>query len=326
MSKSSKAVCGFVFAAALITGPTQAAAQNTCVFSTSGTTASLLGDCTTDETVEVPDGWTLNGNGNTITAVDPVGGSFQGAVVRNAGHSANVVNLIVTTSGLSQTCKAGDQRLRGIMFDGASGVIKGNMVMNINMGASGCQEGNAIEVRNAPFDGSHPNTMTVVIEHNDVLTYQKTGIVVNGDVSADVRLNKVGGSATQANLAANSVQIGFGAHAVVEHNHIAGNTWTTDANWASSAVLVYLAAAGTTVRQNNLMEGNADVGIWIESDGVTVDNNRVFETGPDGYYDIGIGNWGANNIVNNNKVRGYAVAVDGASTKTVAIPSPNAPD
>ena len=306
---------------AVLLVPGNAEAASDCAFTTNGTTWTLMADCTTDVTIKVPDGWTLDGNGFTITAVNPASGSFKGAVVRNAGTSASVVNLVVTTMNLTG-CEGGDNRLRGIMLDAASGVIKGNTVMNINRGASGCQEGNAIEVRNAPFDGRRLNTMTVVIEHNDVLMYQKSGIVVNGDVSAEIRLNKVGGSATQANLAANSVQIAFGALGVVENNHIAGNSWCcVDA--AATAILLYQTAAGTVVRHNNLMEGNADVGIYIFADGVTVENNRVFETGTDGYYDIGIGNYGAGNVVHNNKVRGYQTPVAGDSTGTKAIPSPN---
>ena len=44
-----------------------------CVFTTSGMTMTLTADCTTDHTILVPQGYTLDGNGNSITAVDPVG-------------------------------------------------------------------------------------------------------------------------------------------------------------------------------------------------------------------------------------------------------------
>ena len=125
-------------------------ATTTCTFTTSGTTMTLNGDCTTDETILIPDGYTLDGNGHTITAVDPSGGHFLGAVVKNAGSTAHVKNLTVTALGLANVCDPPgppDNRLRGILFDGASGSITNNTtVVNINQGASGCQEGNAIEV------------------------------------------------------------------------------------------------------------------------------------------------------------------------------------
>src|SRR5947208_82886 len=130
-----------------------ASATTTCVFITVGTTMTLVADCMTDSTIFVPNGFTLDGNGHKITAVDPPLDHFRGAVVKNLGTSANVVNLIVTASSLANVCDAGDDRLRGILFDGASGSITNNNVIDINQGISGCQEGNGIEVRNAPFDG-----------------------------------------------------------------------------------------------------------------------------------------------------------------------------
>src|SRR5438309_2172014 len=103
-----------------------------CVF-TPGTTMILLGDCTTFVTITIPDGATLDGNNHTITAMDPPGG-FQGPVVRNqaGGTVANVVNLGLTAS-LASTfgCMDGDNRLRGILFDGASGSITNNTAITI---------------------------------------------------------------------------------------------------------------------------------------------------------------------------------------------------
>lgn len=297
-----------------------ARAATTCTFNTSGSTMTLDADCTTDSTVFIPDGFTLDGAGHMITAVDPTGGHFVGAVVQNGGATAHVKNLTVTASGLDDVCDAGNARLRGIMFEGASGSILKSDVIGINQGPSGCQEGNAIEVRNAPFDGTHPNTRTVEIAHNNVQAYQKTGILANGDVSVNVHHNVVGGSATQANLAANGVQLGFGARGSVTQNHIDGNSWCC-ADAAATAVLLF-EAQGAVVSQNNI-GGNADVGIYIASDGATVDNNRVFETGPDGFYDIGVGDYGLNNSVTNNKVRGYATAYDGVvGGKNKTIPGP----
>jgi hypothetical protein len=49
---------------------------------------TLLADCTTDHTLSIPDGYAFDGDGHTITAVDPDGAHFLGAVVANAGDSA----------------------------------------------------------------------------------------------------------------------------------------------------------------------------------------------------------------------------------------------
>src|SRR5207253_899281 len=70
-------------------------------------------------------------------------------------------------------CFGGDDRLRGILFDASSGSITNNRVITIKRGLSnGCQEGNAIEIRN--FSGM--GVRTVLIDNNVVRDYQKNGI------------------------------------------------------------------------------------------------------------------------------------------------------
>ncbi len=297
-----------------------------CVFNVSGTTMTLQGDCATDVSLQIPDGFTMDLGGFTVVAVDPTGGHFLGAVIRNAGPWAAVTNGTVTTSALANVCDAGNDRLRGVMFDGAAGYINDLSIDSINQGPSGCQEGNAIEVRNAPFDGTHLNTLSVEVGGNVLTNWQKTGIVANGDVNVWIHHNVIGSSATQANLAANSLQIGFGGKALAEHNHIAGNSWGGPSIYVGTSILMYLSAPGTIVRQNNMMEGNSDIGIHIEADGVTVDNNKVFESGSDSPlgYDIGVGNWGTGNTVTNNKSKGYSTPYDGVvDGQNKAIPAPS---
>ena len=318
--------CGLMATTFVAFGAGTALAITDCTFTTTGTTMKLDGDCTTDATILIPDGFTLDGQGHTITAVDPDGGHFVGAVVQAGGDTAHVTQLTVQASGLANVCDGGADRLRGIMFEGASGSITHTTVRDVNQGPSGCQEGNAIEVRNAPFDGTHPNTQAVEISHNVILDYQKTGIVANGDVDVEISHNDIGASATQENLAANSVQLGFGATGSVTHNQIDGNQWKGTSNYAASAVLVYAADGGPEVSNNNI-RGNSDVGLFILADDGTYDNNRVFDEGadhPNSGFDIGVGNYGANNTVTNNKSKGFDTAYDGPvddSNKVVGYPS-----
>ncbi|MBI2368646.1 MAG: right-handed parallel beta-helix repeat-containing protein [Deltaproteobacteria bacterium] len=316
-----------VLVSAVAAGP--ATAVTTCTFTVVGTTMTLDADCTTDATILVPDGFTLDGASHTITAVDPPGDHFLGAVVANGGATASVVHLTVTASGLANVCDPAspvDTRLRGILFVSASGTIAHNRVIGINQGASGCQEGNAIEVRNAPFDGSHPNTQAVVIFNNKIEAYQKTGIVANGDVDVIIENNQISASVTQANLAANSIQLGFGAKGRVSNNNVDGNSWCGPSDFAATAVLLFLAASGSEVSQNNI-RGNSDVGIYLLADGTRVDNNRVFDSGADCNafgYDIGVGNYGSGNVITNNKVRGFDTPFDNVTGgKNKVIPRPH---
>jgi hypothetical protein len=203
-------------------------AESGCVFSTHGTTMELSADCTTDATILVREGFTLDGAGHTVTAVDPPGGHFLGAVVANAGTHANVMNLRITASNLIDYCDSSaplDSRLRGIQFKGASGEITNNTVTDINQGAeSSCREGAGIEVRNEPKDGTHPNTQTVEVSHNVVMNYQMVGIVAVGDVSVNIHHNRVSASTAQATVPASGIQLSY--HAIGE---ISGNIITD--NW-----------------------------------------------------------------------------------------------
>lgn len=299
--------------------PQAAQAATTCTFADDSLSMvmTLQGNCTTDETILVPDGYTLDGADYRITASDPSGDHFKGAVVTNAGTVAHITNLGVNMTGLSNVCDAGDDRLRGIMLEGAAGSISNSIVANVNQGASGCQEGNAIEVRNAPFDNTHPNTLSVEISHNKVENYQKTGILVNGDVSVYTHHNTVGASATQSSLAANSVQYGFGATGDIMNNEIEGNQWLGASDFVGTAVLLYL--ADNTQFKHNHVQGNSDVGVYGLADNLYIRSNIVKDLGVDGPHgDYGIGNWGTNSVVLDNRVVGFATPYD-AMTETLVL-------
>jgi len=205
----------------------------------------------------VPNGWTLDGDAHSITAVDPSGGHFTGAVVRNAGDSASVSNLTVTADSLADVCDGGDDRLRGILLDGASGSITGNTVVGINQGESGCQEGNAIEVRNAPFDTTGVDK-PVTISGNVVSDYQKSGIVANGSVRATVDHNDVEGAGPVPYIAQNGIQIGFGATGTVESNTVADN-WYTGPSADTACGLLFYEADGVKQRKNVFTGNQRDV-------------------------------------------------------------------
>lgn len=308
-----------------------ARAGNNCLFDIDSAhqIMKLQGDCTTDSTIFVPQDYTLDGNGHQITAMDPSSGHYTGAVVQNQGNVAHVKNLRITASGLANVCDAGTSRLRGIMFDGASGSITSDEVIGINQGNSGCQEGNAIEVRNAPFDGTHPNTQHVEINNNYVDQYQKTGIVVNGDVFASVTNNYVGSSGLDDFLASNSVQLGFGAAGSVNNNSILGNDWDGPTDFAGTAVLLF-EAGDVNVNHNNISGQGTDVGVLAEfSGGINVMNNTITRSPDDGKDDFGVGVWffenGAKSKAVHNRFAGWIEDLIGADLAQANVCLPAAP-
>ncbi len=226
-----------------------------CTFTTASNTMTLDADCQTTVTIPVPNGITLNGAGHTIMAVDPAGGHFLGAVVKNGGAAANVTNLHLTASGLADVCDGGDDRLRGILFDGANGSITNNTVAGVRQGLSGCQEGTAIEVRNAPFDntGSDKN---VTISGNSVSNYQKNGITANGSVAATISGNVIVGDGPITYIAQNGIQVGFGATATVKSNTVSGNNYTPASDIACGILLFQ--ADGVKSSSNTLFANERD--------------------------------------------------------------------
>lgn len=247
--------------------PTKAATD--CLFTTVDSTMTLTANCSTDATIIVPDGFTLDGSGYTIIAHDPLGGHFIGAIIKNGGVFANVKNITVTTENLVNVCDGGDLRLRGIMFDGASGSVTNNSVLNINQGASGCQEGNAIEIRNVPFDGTHPNTQNVVVKGNIISNYQKTGIVANGDVDVHVQDNIITGVGPVPYIAQNGIQFGFGAIGIAIKNDVSKNYYSGN-NWSSTGILVYEASDVKVV--NDIVHDNQ---IGVDVEGISATNNKI---------------------------------------------------
>lgn len=307
MKKVSVLSIAVLFVLLLIQGTSLVHAATTCTFTTIGTTMTLDADCTTDATILIPDGFTLNGKGHTITGVDPGGDHFKGAVVQNGGAVAHVKNLTVTVSGLANVCDAGVDRLRGILFDGAAGSITANKVLNINQGVSGCQEGNGIEVRNEPFDGTHPATKVVKIVNNEVIAYQKTGIVVNGDVSAAVRNNKVTGLGPVNYIAQNGIQLGFGALGTVLRNTVSGNVYAPQTA-ASGGILLFTAGDGIRV-EDNKVDAN-DVGIWLNgANSARVIDNKVTNSTFDAIALDDSGGGVQNNRVDLNDVHDNSVGI-----------------
>jgi parallel beta helix pectate lyase-like protein len=305
-------------------------AATTCTFTTVKKTMTLNADCTTDSSILVPNGFTLNGAGHTITAVDPVAGHFVGGVIQNGGASANVTNSKITASGLADVCDAGANRLRGILFDGASGSITNNQITNINQnqGAvlSGCQEGNAIEVRNF---GASPSTVRAAIVGNTVSGYQKTGIIANGDTDATISDNTVTGTGPNLFIAQNGVQIGFGASGMVTGNNVSGNSYVGPfASFTSSAGILIFGEGPDELCVNvqvmkNTLTGN-DVGIFAAQfddandaappssmTNLKLDHNTI-DKGNAGnpFYTAGVSDEGNNDKIINNTITGYALAVD----------------
>ena len=228
-------------------------------------TMTLNADITTTTTISVPDGYTLNGNGHKITAVDPAGGAFNGAVVQNAGTVMYVKNLTIDGDSLpaAENCA---RIFNGVAFMAASGSIKGVTLTDIGLPETGCQIGRAILVDN--IAGSPRRS--VEISGNVVSSYNKNGIDVRGNVDATITKNTVTGSASTA-ITRNGIVVRNTAvpnpaddldtaTAEVWGNVVSGNVYN---GFDASGILVLGHATVDLGKKNNTVTGN-DVNIYSE--------------------------------------------------------------
>jgi parallel beta-helix repeat protein len=205
---------------------------------------------------------------------------------------------------------------------------------------NGTQHGVAVYYR--AFGGSAGGT----ISGNQISSYQKGGITVNGNVSATITNNNVTGQGPVDYIAQNGIQIGFGAKATVSGNTVTGNAYT-GSNLASSAGILVVGGAfygfantvGLTITKNTLT-GN-DVGVWLfnaDASGnppATATNNAVkinkisddAVTNTTGYdatcgYQAGIADNGKKDLIVNNKISGMGytpIAGDCAGTPAAFV-------
>jgi hypothetical protein len=259
------------FTLLLVLGSTEASASP-CNFQTPGTTMRLLANCTTDVTIAIPNGATLDGQGYTITAIDPPGGHFLGAVVKNAGAVASVKNLKIAAVALTDVCDTGSDVLRGIQLVDASGSIVGNTITGINQGSSStCGEGNAIVVSASPQDGTHPATKPVLIAENRIVDAQQLGISVVGDVSAKITGNRISGGVGAPSVRT-GISIGNGALGAIVLNSVTHPSSTT-----TDSVGIRLSASNKVLISGNALSGSSE-GIFVISScttGAPANQNQI---------------------------------------------------
>ncbi|QSQ21265.1 right-handed parallel beta-helix repeat-containing protein [Pyxidicoccus parkwayensis] len=285
---------------------------------------TMQADCTTESTVFIPDGYTFDGAGHVLTAVDPEGGRFLGAVLRNRGAEADVRALKVEGRSLTGAgkCDGGEDALAGIRLMGASGSVVDSEVRDLFQagGNGGCQEGTAIEVRNAPGAAS---VLHVDVLRNRVAGYQKAGIVASGRLDVRVEGNTVEGGGPLSVIARNGIQVSSGATGRVTGNTVTGHSYTGP-GYVASGILVAggpyygndvplsrdVVIRNNTLADNdvgiNLAQAAADGGPLPESTRIQVVDNTLSSAAlTNGYpYQAGISDYGGGNVISRNHISG----------------------
>ncbi len=240
-------------------------------------TITLNADCETTEALTIPDGVTLNGGGNTITAFDPdpsTGDTYIGAVVTNAAGATtmNIENLTITgpDGGFpyllpQNSCNSPFPGLFGIYFNDASGSVNNVEVRNMFQtntapGSPACGVGHGIRADGVTAD------RTVTITDTEVSDFQKAGLFASGRMTMNVSGSTIGPpSSVPFSIAQNSV------------------TWTNTSTNSNPPV-----GAGGTMTDSTIIggsygetgpadpAGNASTAVLLfGSNNVTIDNNEI---------------------------------------------------
>lgn len=200
--------------------------------------------------------------------------------------------------------------------DGAHASIHDNNILDIRDDPfSGSQHGNAIIVGRQAWS----TTATADIYDNLIAGFQKTGIMVdNTGSSANIHGNTITGAGATTVIAQNGIQISRGANATIHNNTIEDISWTLNADWVSTGLL--LNGAGTVNVTNNTIS-DTQVGIYsVNTDG-TYNNNTINATTlgtgtpPAGIYglilDGGTVTATGNTITNDGTTSGYGLIAYG---------------
>jgi hypothetical protein len=211
---------GVAAAAATVGGlllPMEAAhAETGCSFTDNTTTHthSLNGDCTMTDTWVVEDGWTIDGNGHTITA-DP-GGAWTGAIIKNAPGSGTtpatmtVGHLAIDASGVGN--------VNVIQFDGAKGRV--NQV-TITGGQGSGAAGYGVSIANTGLAATFATTDQVKVDGgSSIKGYQQAAVHVTDSMRFTVLRSTIGNPSTGAGSVASGILVENLAHGAVAENHI----------------------------------------------------------------------------------------------------------
>ncbi|WP_035857989.1 DUF7507 domain-containing protein [Kitasatospora cheerisanensis] len=236
---------------------------------TSGTTITLTGDCTTSDNLTVPDGFTLDGAGHTLTATDrSPADPLLGAVLANAPGAATMTVQNLTVKGDYLPRAANDATTNaaffGIRFLSASGSVSNVTVTGITRHQTyNFGQGIMVDATSGP-----PQTVTVTDVH--VSDFQKNGLTANGAATMNVTGSMLGPPDTAiplppppvtGNIAQNSVQY-FNSGGTFAHNTVV--THTADNPVSASTGMLLFTANGVTVDHNTITGPNgADIGINV---------------------------------------------------------------
>ena len=311
----TRRVLGVAAATATVVGglllPMEAAVAATCAFNDDATTkiSSLTDDCTLDSTLNLDDGWTLDGNNHTITAA----GTVNGAVIESAHGTAGNAPPSMTVGHVTIDATGAGGGTDGILFDGAQGRVT-------DVTVQGGQDG--VEADNSAGADFATTGAQVKVGRSTIRGYQHAGVYAHGDLKLNVLGAVIGEPGGGGGASVAGVWMEEGAHGGVKDSRIK----LSDAQPASPTTF----GAGVRIEKDdsltlprrvevkrNVFTGtNADFGISVTNEfptkKITADTNcnlfRRNDTSNDDPYGVGVAQWQdtpkTNVLVSNSTFKG----------------------
>ena len=253
-----------------------------CAGTTVGATFTLTADCDTTVPLEVPDGFTVDGAGHTITAHDPAPtASFVGA----ESHERAVPRACVADLTIRGTGFASGVSPAGIFFVDSRGTSATSTVQDMTANI-GSQLGRASSPTPSPVAAR-----TVTITGTTVSGYQKSGLIATGTMTMNVSASTIGPPDELTGvIAQNGVPYLGGAGGSLTASTIHGSGFTGSPLTSGTAVLL-VTAANVTVSGNTIVGAGTDAGIFVagNSTGVTIENNQITRSSADTPDNFGVG-------------------------------------
>lgn len=199
-----------------------------------------------------------------VVLVDNVSGVIlKGLTVNAAGPSASITG-----------CQPG---VVGVDFQNVtSGTLENSVVKNAELAPAllGCQFQTDVYAYTGYYDtATILGSETVTIQHTTMTAFGKGGVVCDDPaLTCNLWHDTVTGIGPTPAIAANGVQIAFGATGMVAYVQVSGNDYTgaTATNdfygsgYSSSGILLYLAGPGTTIENSKIT--NNQIGILAVGD------------------------------------------------------------
>jgi hypothetical protein len=247
---------------------------------------SLKANCILTSTLQVEDGWTIDGNRHTITLAS----GFTGPVIQNSsgtnGQPAVMRVEHVTIEAAGATA--------GILFDGAKGRVHDVAIQ----GSAGNDYG--VEVENTGTAVFQSTDLVKIDDATTISGYQQAGVYVNGNLRFTLFRSTIGAPAPVSGQAVTGVLAEAGAHGAVKESHISLSDTEPAVPPDTFGAGVRLEDTGHMEVKRNVFAGSdADFGVSIRSTSpnrrwsAIVDCNlfRRNDTSATDTYGVGVGRW-----------------------------------